>query len=98
MSYKVQVREQVKQFYEARAPDTRQRIRKALRGLEEESGNILPLRERLSGYCRLRIGAYRIIFRYQRGRIIECVFAEERSMVYHLFEKEFLERLRQRKG
>jgi hypothetical protein len=26
--------------------------------------------------------------------VIECVFAEERSLIYHLFEKDFLKRLR----
>jgi mRNA-degrading endonuclease RelE of RelBE toxin-antitoxin system len=97
MRYRVQVREQVRQFYETRAPETRRRLREALRGLEEEYGNILPLRERLFGYHRLRVGAYRVIFRYLPSRVIECVFAEERSMVYHLFEKEFLERLRERR-
>ena len=94
MKYKVQVREQVRRFYETRAPETRRRIREALRALEEESENILPLRERLSGYHRLLIGGYRVIFRYTPGRVIECVYAEERSVVYHLFERDFMSRLR----
>jgi hypothetical protein len=45
---------------------------------------------RCSGYHRLRVGAVRIIFRYQpsaagRPQVL-CVFAEHRSMVYLLLE------------
>src|ERR1039457_4757837 len=90
MKYKVQVREQVKRFIDTQAPESRRRIRLALRGLEEERGDCLPLREKLAGYHRLRVGANRVVYRYLPGKVIECVFAEERSLIYHLFEKDFL--------
>jgi mRNA-degrading endonuclease RelE of RelBE toxin-antitoxin system len=96
MKYRVQVREQVKRFIDTLAPDSRKRVRLALRGLEAERGDILALREKLAGYHRLRVGGYRVLFRYLPGKVIECVFAEERSLIYNLFEREFLEHLRRR--
>ena len=52
------------------------------------------MRESLSGYHRLRVGCYRVVHRYLPDRVIECVFAEERSLIYHLFEQDFLKHLR----
>ena len=94
MRYRVQVREQVKGFIETLGPESRKKLRLALRGLETERGDCLPLKEKLSGYHRLRIGGYRVVYRYLPGKVIECVFAEERSLIYHIFEKDFLKRLR----
>jgi mRNA-degrading endonuclease RelE of RelBE toxin-antitoxin system len=94
MKYRVHVRAQVKEFIESLAPESRRKLKLALRGLAAERGDRLSLRERLAGYHRLRVGGYRIVFRYLPGRIIECVFAEERSLVYQLFEREIMERLR----
>lgn len=44
------------------------------------------------GYSRLRIGAYRIIFAYGAKRVVECVFAERRSLVYEVFAREVASR------
>lgn len=98
MKYRVQVREQVKTFIETLAPESRRKIRLALHGLESEQGDRLPMREKLSGNHRLRIGGYRVVFRYLPGKVIECVFAEERSLVYDLFEKDLIKRLRHERG
>jgi len=94
MKYKVQVREQVKEFIDTLAPESRKRIRFRLRGLETERGDCMPLKEKLAGYHRLRIGGYRVLYRYLPGKVIECVFAESRSLVYHLFERDVLKHLR----
>jgi mRNA-degrading endonuclease RelE of RelBE toxin-antitoxin system len=94
MKYRVQVREQVKTFIETLAPESRRKIRLSLRGLESEQGDRLALREKLSGYHRLSVGGYRIVFRYLPGKVIDCVFAEERSLIYDLFEKDLIRRLR----
>ncbi len=94
MRYRVQMREQVKAFIDTLAPGSRKRIRLGLRGLEAERGDCQPLKEKLAGYHRLRIGGYRVLYRYLPGKVIECVFAESRSLVYHLFEQEVLKRLR----
>ena len=94
MKHAVLVREQVKLFLEQLALESRRKIRLALRKLEHEQGDRVSLRERLSGYHRLRVGSFRIVYRYQPGRVVECVFAQERSVVYKLFEMEFREHLR----
>jgi mRNA-degrading endonuclease RelE of RelBE toxin-antitoxin system len=97
MKYRVQLRDQVKEFIDTLAPESRKKIRLALRELEAERGNCMPLKEKLAGYYRLRIGGYRVLYRYLPGKVIECVFAESRSLVYHLFEREVLSRLRHEK-
>jgi mRNA-degrading endonuclease RelE of RelBE toxin-antitoxin system len=94
MKYKVQVRGQMKAFIETLAPESRKKIRLGLRRLETEKGDCIALKERLDGYHRLRIGGYRILYRYLPGKVIECVFAESRSLVYHLFEQKTLQHLR----
>jgi mRNA-degrading endonuclease RelE of RelBE toxin-antitoxin system len=94
MKYRVQVREQVKHFVDTLAPESRHKVRLALSGLGRERGDTLPLREALSGRHRLRVGSYRILFRYLPGKVIGCVFAEERSLIYRLFERDFLKHLR----
>jgi mRNA-degrading endonuclease RelE of RelBE toxin-antitoxin system len=94
MKYRVGVREQVKRFIDTLAPESRKKTRLALRRLESERGDRLPLREKLSGYHRLRAGGCRVLFRYLPGKVIECVFADDRSLVYNLFEQDFLRHLR----
>ena len=94
MSYRVQVRTQVRQFMATLGPESRSRITRALCALESEEGDRLALKEALCGSHRLRVGPYRVVYRYLPGKIIECVFAEERSLIYHLFERDFLKRLR----
>ena len=94
MNYRVHVREQVKRFLESLAPAPKRRLKLAMKALEHERGDCLALREQLTGYHRLRVGGHRIIYRYLPGRAIECVFVEERSLIYQLFEREVLEKLR----
>jgi mRNA-degrading endonuclease RelE of RelBE toxin-antitoxin system len=97
MKYKVVAREQVKACIETLAPESRKKIRSGLRGLGAEKGDRIALKEKLSGFHRLRIGGYRVSYRYLPGKVIECVFAESRDLVYHLFEREVLSRLRHEK-
>ncbi len=82
--------DQVVAFVRALAPEPRRRMRLALRDLAKGLGDLLPLDGTLSGYERLRVGAFRVIFRraaVARGRNrIYCVFAERRSLVYVLLE------------
>ena len=46
------------------------------------------LTDDLAGWYRLRVGQHRVIFRYRSGQVIECVFVEERRLVYELFAAE----------
>ena len=43
---------------------------------------------------RLRVGKYRIIFAYAADGAIEAIFIEERSLVYEVFEAEFIRKLK----
>jgi mRNA interferase RelE/StbE len=65
-------------------PDHRKEIRTALRELARGRGDIKELAGRLSGFYRLRIGRYRIVYRY-RDKHVEAIFLEQRSIVYELF-------------
>jgi mRNA-degrading endonuclease RelE of RelBE toxin-antitoxin system len=89
----VRVAPQVVEFVRSLAPDPRRRLRAALRDLAKGEGDISPLEGPLQDYCRLRVGPYRVILRYMRGRVIECVFAERRSLVYEVFADIMIERL-----
>ena len=89
---KVLLAAQVVEFVRRLPPEPRSRLRRALRGLVNERGDIKTLEAPLEGYCRLRVGGYRIVFSYGKRRTIECIFAERRSVVYELL----LERLRDR--
>lgn len=89
---KVVLAAQVVEFVHRLPPEPRQRLRRALRELGRERGDIKALEAPLDGYCRLRVGGYRVVFAYGRRGTIECIFAEQRSVVYELL----LERLRAR--
>jgi len=88
---KVELAEQVVEFVRRQPPEPRRRLRRALRDLGREKGDIRALESPLDGYCRLRVGGYRIVFAYGESGTIQCVFAEQRSVVYELL----LERLRE---
>jgi mRNA-degrading endonuclease RelE of RelBE toxin-antitoxin system len=85
---KIEISEQVVSFLNQCPPDPRKKIRLALRRLSEEKGDLKALDRKLTGYYRLRIGTYRVIFRYDESassRTIFCAFAEHRGVVYETF-------------
>lgn len=87
---KVEVADQVRNFVRSLAPIPRGKVRAAIRGLEKERGDIKALEGPLDGYFRLRIGTYRVVFRYHvagNTRIIRCDFAEKRSIVYEAYQQ-----------
>lgn len=87
---KIELSEQVSTFIARQAPDGRRMLRRSLRQLATEQGDIKQLEERLNGFCRLRIGPFRVIFRYilaKGKRVIRCQFAERRKIVYEAYEK-----------
>ncbi len=70
------------------APEPRHRLTVAIKALAHDRGDVQRLEGKLEGYSRLRVAGHRVIFceQAERGeRIIDCVFAEKRSMVYDLF-------------
>lgn len=90
MKAKVRVEEQVEDFVKSLAPDPRKRLRLAIKGLADGRGDIKYLEGNLADYCRLRVAGYRVIFkeRAERGsRVIDCVYAERRALVYEIFAR-----------
>jgi mRNA interferase RelE/StbE len=88
VSFRVRVRPQVWEFASSLGLEHRRAFKRAVLALNQERGDIRPLGDELAGFHRLRVSRYRVIFLYQPGRIIECVFAEERKLVYEIFEAE----------
>ncbi len=90
MSYRVTVRPEVQRFASTLGPEHRRALKRAILSLAQEKGDIMALSDELAGYHRLRVGRFRVIFRYLPGLEIECVFAGERRIVYEIFESEML--------
>ena len=63
------------------APEPRRRVKAAVIGLVDGSGDIKTLHGNLEGLSRLRVGEHRMVFRHHEGRI-EVFFAAPRSVVY----------------
>ncbi len=94
MSYTVRVEQQVKDYLAIIGMAHRRATKQALGRLKNEQGEIKALGEELDGFHRLRVGPYRIIFRYHPGKVIECVYMNRRALVYEVFEREMLDKLR----
>lgn len=61
-----------------------------MRDLTGERGDIKALEGELTGFYRLRVMNYRVIFDYVQGnedRYLRCVFAEQRKVVYEGFQE-----------
>jgi len=85
---RIEISAQVRSFVQSGAPEPRKQLRAALRDLARERGDVEYLEGPLKDYFRLRVGAYRIIFQYSpSGKIIRCIFAERRDIIYEIFEK-----------
>ena len=91
---RVLVAKQVAEFVRRLPPQPKRRLRRALRDLALEKGDMKALEPPLHGYCRLRVGGYRIVFAYGKRGTIECIFAERRNVVYELLLEHLLDRLR----
>ena len=92
----VELEQEVVDFVRSLPPQPRQALRRALKNLELEQGDIRALEGDLEGFYRIRVQRYRVIFHYQlRGdqRIIRCVYAAARSIVYEVFAQRIRELL-----
>lgn len=87
---KIELSEQVSRFVRRQPPDGRKILRNGLGNLSLERGDIKQLEDRLEEFCRLRVGPYRVIFRYiptKKSPLIRCECVERRKIVYEAFEK-----------
>jgi len=87
---KVRTAQQVKSFVRALAPEPRQALRAGIKSLANGKGNLKPLVGDLTGWQRLRVKDYRVLFKefWENGeRTVDCVYADRRSVVYELFKE-----------
>lgn len=86
---RIELSEQVVAFVKSQAPEPRRWLRAALRRLAMEQGDIKALEGPLSGYYRLRVHGYRLIYSYdcsvKNERVIKCIFLERRNVIYEVF-------------
>jgi len=94
MKFTVIVKQPVYDFVRRLAPEPRRAIKRGLEALRVGRGDRQPLEATLAGYYRLRVGRYRIVYRFTSPQVIEAIFAEERSIVYEVFEEEFVRKLK----
>jgi mRNA-degrading endonuclease RelE of RelBE toxin-antitoxin system len=86
MNLQVRVEQRVRDFLHTLAPEPRRAMWRAIKKLP--AGDVKPLEGILNGWSRLRVTEHRVLFRETvRGgvRIMDCVFAERRSVVYEMF-------------
>lgn len=83
----VEISEQVRAFVATLHPEHRRAIKKALKDLAAGKGDIAPLEEELTGFHRLRVGRYRVVFFYAGDGTIRCFFIEQRRLVYDLLRQ-----------
>ena len=84
------VRQQVRNFLGALAPEPRRKLSAAIKRLADENKDILQLEGKLHPDWRLRSGRIRIIFeeQFMRGeRRRVCFFADYRATVYKVVEQ-----------
>lgn len=79
--------DQVQGWLVALPPDTKKRVRSALRGLAKGRGDIKALRGELEGFCRLRIGGLRIVYSQLPKETLRLEYADRRDVVYETFLK-----------
>ena len=84
---KILASEQVQQWLLALPPETKKRVRAALRGLAKGRGDIKALRGELEGFCRLRIGGLRIVYFQPSAKMLRLEYADSRDVVYETFLK-----------
>jgi mRNA-degrading endonuclease RelE of RelBE toxin-antitoxin system len=68
-------------------PHPKRRIRLSLRQLAKGIGDIKQLQGDLQGFCRLRVGGMRVIFRYRGPNEICLEYGNTRDVVYELFQQ-----------
>jgi mRNA interferase RelE/StbE len=84
---KVELEQQVVDFIRSLPPEPRRVLKRSLKNLEKEKGDIRALEGDLAGFYRLRVLRYRIIVLYQvpsERRTIRCVYAAPRNIVYEV--------------
>ncbi len=82
---KISASEQVQEWLTALPPQTKQRVRTALRALANGRGDLKALGGELEGFNRLRVGGLRIVYSQKPGQVILLEYADSRDVVYENF-------------
>jgi len=78
---------QIAAWLTALPPQTKKRVRAALRSLAKGKGDIKGLQGDLEGFSRLRTGGIRILHRQVSAREIQLEYANTRDVVYEMFRQ-----------
>ena len=84
---KIAASEQVQSWLTSLPPETKHKVRLALRGLVKGQGDIKALSAPLDGFNRLRIGSLRVIYRQKSRNEMILEYAESRDRVYETFQE-----------
>ena len=84
---KILASDQVAGWLRGLAPESKRRVRIALRGLERWQGDVKPLRGELEGFYRLRVGGYRIVYRMISRSLVRLEYADTRDAAYEAFRQ-----------
>ena len=87
---RISASEPVQLWLQGLPPETRQRVRRELSALASGRGRRLdlkPLRGKLEGFYRLRIGDYRIVYHHEPGPTVRLDYADLRDVVYDVFRQ-----------
>ena len=84
---RISASDQVAAWLTALPPQTKKRVRAALRSLAAGKGDIKGLQGDLEGFSRLRIGGIRILHRQVSAREIKLEYANTRDVVYEMFRQ-----------
>ena len=90
MKARVLVGPRVEAFVKALAPEPRQAVRRAIKALAEDRGDIKLLEGKLAPFWRLRVGKVRVVYQIKtvKGkRQVFCFFADYRATVYEVLEQ-----------
>lgn len=96
MRTEVRVSSQVEEFVKSLAPEPRQALRRAIKALAKDDGDSKLLEGKLADWHRLRVAGYRVIYKEtmeQSVRVINCVYANHRSVIYEMFAELLAEQL-----
>ncbi len=78
---KLRVSEEIRLAIGRLPPDTKRKVRASLAAALDDASIGEPLRDRLTGYRRIRIGRWRVVYR-ERARVIEVAIVGPREAVY----------------
>ncbi len=84
---KVSASEQVQEWLTALPPETKRKVRMALRRLAKGQGDIKALASPLGGFNRLRIGSLRVIYRQTARDKLHLEYADSRDRIYEIFQQ-----------